>query len=294
MRYIISRFWKPTGMDWGMGPSDMAYPSIRCMDKFMEVVLKYAAKAMNPPSLWPDDGAFHPMSTAPGAVIVGRMGAGDLGHPQLMQLQTDHRLAQYLVEYYGNQVAQCYFAQIFQTLADSGHKTAYEVATVLQKDYDLAIPVVGRQQRELFAPLVRVCLELMTEWELGIHGWQLHGETLGEYDYQLELISPLALAIKYQELQKLPNLVALLSPLAEMDPGVWDHYSLNDISRGIGESMGVPKSWKRSAYEVRQIQEARRAGLARREFLENAQAGARAAKDASGPVAADSVLRGVA
>ena len=106
LRYIISRFWRPTGLDWGMGPSDMAYPSIRCLDKISEIALKYAAKAMNPPSIWPDDGAFHPMSTAPGAVIVGRMTAGDRGIPQLMQLQTDHRLTQELVQYYSNILAQ--------------------------------------------------------------------------------------------------------------------------------------------------------------------------------------------
>lgn len=293
-RYIVSRFWKPTGLTWGMGPSDMAYPTIRCLDKLSEIALKYAAKAMDPPSIWPDDGAFHPMSTAPGARIVGRMGATDRGTPQYMQLQGDHRIAEYLFTYYSNLLAQAYFAQIFQTLSENRQKTAYEVATALQKDYDLAIPVFARQKRELFDPLVRVCLELMTEFQLGIYGWQYGGQTLPEYEYNLELISPLAMAIKYQELQKLPDLVALLSPFAEMAPEVWDRYNLEEISAAIGDNMGVPSRWKRTEYEVGQIRRARAEAAAEQQAMMQAQQSAQIAKDLNQPAEPNSLLQQVA
>jgi hypothetical protein len=293
-RYIISRFWRATGLDWGMGPSDMAYPTIRCLDKISEIALKYAAKAMDPPSVWPDDGAFHPMSTAPGARIIGRMGATDRGNPQYLQLNSDHRIAEWLFNYYSNLLAQIFFANIFQTLEQNRQKTAYEVATALQKDYDLAIPVFARQKRELFAPLVRVCLELLTEYQLGIYGWQYGGETLPDYEYQLELISPLALAIKFQELRKLPNLVALLNPLAEMKPEVWDNYNLDEISLAIGEYMGVPEKWKRSLYERRQLRQMRAEALAEQRALQQLQQGADVADKLNQPAQENSLLQQVA
>lgn len=293
-RYIISRFWKATGLDWGMGPSDMAYPTIRCLDKISEIALKYAAKAMDPPCVWPDDGSFHPMSTAPGARIIGRMGATDRGMPQYMDLKTDHRIAQFLFEYYSNLLAQIYFAQIFQTLQENRQKTAYEVATALQKDYDLAIPVFARQKRELFDPLIRLCLELLTEYQLGVYGWQYGGEALPEYEYRLELISPLAMAIKYQELQKLPNLLALMSPFAQMKEEVWDNYNLDEISLAIGENMGVPERWKRSLYERRQLRALRAEALAEQRALAQLQQGAEVAKNLNQPVAENSLLRAVA
>lgn len=293
-RYIISRFWKATGLDWGMGPSDMAYPTIRCLDKISEIALKYAAKAMDPPSVWPDDGAFHPMSTAPGARIIGRMGATDRGNPQYLQLQSDHRITEWLFQYYSNLLAQIYFAQIFQTLEENRQKTAYEVATALQKDYDLAIPVFGRQKRELFAPLIRVCLELLTEYQLGIYGWRYGGQTLPDYEYKLDLISPLALAIKYQELQKLPNLVALLNPLTEMRPEVWDNYNLDEISLAIGENMGIPTKWKRSLYERRQIRALRAQALAEQQQMQQLQQGADVADKLNQPAQENSLLQQVA
>lgn len=293
-RYIVSRFWKATGLDWGMGPSDMAYPAIRCLDKISEIALKYAAKAMDPPSIWPDDGAFHPMSTAPGARIIGRLGATDRGNPQYLELRTDHRITEFLFGYYSNLLAQIYLAQIFQTLQENRQKTAYEVATAVQKDYDLAIPILARTRREFFDPLIRVCLELLTEYQLGIFGWQYGGQPLPDYEYRLELISPLSLAVKYNELKKLPTLMQLLSPLAEMQHEVWDNYNLDEISLAIGENMGIPERWKRSLYERRQLRAMRAEALAEQRALQQLQQGAEVAKNLNQPVAENSLLRQVA
>jgi len=290
-RYIISRFWRPTGLDWGMGVSDMAYPWIRCLDKASEVVLRYAAKVMDPASIWPDDAAFHPMSTQPGAIIIGRMGPTDRGEPKYLEIKGNHQLTQFLFEYYASMVAQAYMGQIFQTLSDDRQKTATEVATVLQKDYDLAIPVFGRLRRELFAPLLRVCLELLTEFELGIHGWRYGGTPLPDYEYDLELISPLALAIKYTELRQASDLIQLNTQLAQIDQSVWDNYSLDEISRTIGDNMAVPTRWKRSITERRAIREARAKLLAEREALERAKLAGQAAQGLSRNVEPQAALR---
>jgi len=144
---------------------------------------------------------------------------------------------------------QAYFADIFRILEQGNQKTAYEVAQVLQKDFAMSIPVVGRQKHELLGPTLRVSLELMTEFELGIDGWMYGGKPLPEYEYDLELISPLGLAVKYTELQKMSDLVTLNSRLAMIDPAVWLEYSLSEMSRAIGESMGVPRKWLRPRSE---------------------------------------------
>jgi hypothetical protein len=255
LRYVVSRFWRPTGMLWGMGPSDMAYPWIRAKDKAVEIYMRFAAKVMDPPSIWSDDGAFHPKTTAPGTIIKGRMALGDRGMPQYLQLQGNHQIAEWFFNYLDSVIMQCYFADIFRILSEPGDKTAYEVAAVLQKDFSMAVPIVGRQKVELFAPLIRVCLELQTEYELGIHGWMYRGQNLPEDQYDLEIISPLGLAVKYAEIQKMHDVVTLNSALAQVDPRVWDNYSLDEMSRGIGESMGVPRAWLRSITERRAIRE---------------------------------------
>ena len=294
LRYVISRFWRPTGMRWGMGPTDMAFGPIRCLDKASVITLKYAAKAMDPPLIGPDDGSYHPLDSSPGTIIMARMGATDRVKPGFLELTADHRLAQFLFEYYGMQVARAYMADVFRVLADRKQRTAKEVVTILEKSFDVAIPVHARIRMELFVPLIRLCLELLTEWELGIRGWRYGGQALPEYEYELDLVSPLALAIKYAELQSMSDLWVLNSRLAEVDPAVWDNYSLDEMSRAIGDNMGVPESWKRSVTEVRAIREWRAQRLAEQQALEQAKLAAETAEKLGRPAAPNSLLAEVA
>lgn len=294
LRHVIARFWKPSGLRWGMGPSDMAYSWIRCKDKAAEILLKYGAKAMDPASLWPDDGAFHPMTTNPGTLIRGRFGAMDRGTPQYLQLTADHRLGQWLFEYYDTLIAQAYLGQIFETLRQPGDKTAYEIATVLQKDYSLGIPVFARLRSELFEPLLRLCLELLTEYELGITNWRYGGQELPEYQYDLELITPLALAIKYTELQSYADLHTLVSPFASIDPDIWLNWKLDDIARAISENMGIPRRMMRSVTEREAIKEQIAQLRAEREALEQAKLAGEATSKLARRVEPESLLAGAA
>ena len=294
LRYIVSRFWRPTGMRWGMGPTDLAYGPIRCVDKASEIVLKYAAMAMDPPMIAPDDGSFHPLDRSPGSLILSRMGATDRVKPSFLELSADHRLAQFVFEYYGSQIARAYMADVFRMLDDRKQRTAKEVVTILEKSFDIAIPVHARIRAELFVPLIRLCLELLTEWELGVRGWRYGGQSLPEYEYELELISPLALAIKYAELQSMTDLWVMNSRLAEVDPSVWDHYSLDEMSKTIGDNMGVPEKWKRSITEVRAIRQWRAAKLAEQQALEQAKMAAETTEKLGRPAAPNSILAEVA
>jgi hypothetical protein len=278
LRYVIGRFWRPTGLTWGMGPSDLAYSWIRCLDKASELVLKYAAKAMDPPLIAPDDGSFHPLSREPGTLIRRRMGATDAAKPEYLELTADHRLTEFLFQYYSALILRAYMQDLFRVLDTDRQKTATEIMSVLQRSYDIAIPVLGRLKAEIFTPLLRICLELLTEYELGVHGWNYGGRPLPEYQYDLELISPLALAVKFAELQGMSDLVAMNSRLADIDSGVWDNYSLNDMSRAIGENMGVPRRWLRSVTEVRAIQERRAQLLAEQRLMEQAKLAGDAAR----------------
>ena len=294
LRYVIARFGRPTGMVWGTGPTDMAYGPIRCLDKAAEITLKYGAYAMDPTMIAPDDGSYHPLAATPGGVILARMGATDRVKPQFMEKNADHRITEFLFEYFGMQIARAYMAEVFQILQDNKDRTAKEVATILQKSFDIVVPSFGRLRAELFAPVIRLSLELLTEWELGVRGWRHGGAAMPEYEYDLELISPLALAIKYAELQSMSDLVILNSRLADIDPFVWDHYSLDEMARAIGENMAVPSAWKRSESGVRAIRERRARLMAEQQALEQAKLTAETAEKLGKPAAPNSILAEVA
>jgi hypothetical protein len=215
------------------------------------------------------------MSVNPGTYIVGRMGATDRGQPAYMELTGDHRLTEFLFQYYSSLILRAYMADIFQIL-DQKDRTAQEVMTILSKSYDIAIPVFGRLKAEVFDPLILVCLELLTEWHLGVEGWMYGGRQLPDYAYHLDLISPLGLAIKFAELQNMSDLLVMNSRLAEIDPKVWHNYDLDQMSRAIGDNMGVPRKWLRSVGERRAIREAISEELAQRAAMEKARLAAEA------------------
>ncbi len=268
LRRVIARFRAARGQPWGWGPTDMAYAWIRCLDKSSEIVLKYGAMKMDPPSLWPDDGAFYPQDASPGTVIVGRLGATDKGVPSFMEVQGDHRVAEWLFARYEALVMRAYMADVFAILRDAKQRTAREVATILQKSYDVMIPALLRMKQELFRPAILIAAEMLTEKLLGVDGWMYGGRSLPDLQYDLEMISPLFLAMKWGQLQRLDDLVTLNSRLAEIDPGVWDNYTLDEMSRAIGDSMGVPRRWLRPVGERDRIRLARAQRLEQQQALE--------------------------
>jgi hypothetical protein len=294
LRDIVARWKRPSGQPWGYGPADMASSWVKAIDKAMEIVLKYAARAMDPPSIWPGEASFWPMSTAPGTRIVGKMGAMDAGQPKFLEISADHRMAEWLFQYLSSLINECFMAQVFQTLKDDKQRTAREVAQIIQKDYDMAIPAVSRLRSEFFGPLIRLCLEQQTEYELGTYGWQYGGKKLPEYEYDLDLISPLGLAVRYNDLSKLDNLLVLNSQLAQIDPAVWDNYSLDEMSRGIGDSMGVPRSWRVSESARQDIRQKRQQMMARQQALEQTNLASQTAKNLSNPVDPNSPLARIA
>jgi len=89
--------------------------------------------------------------------------------------------------------------------------------------------------------------------------------------YKIEYISTLALALKFSEVKAFANTMSYIGPWAEMEPSILDNYSLDDISRGIGETMGMPARWLRPRDQVRAIREARREAEQRMAALQVAQ-----------------------
>jgi hypothetical protein len=268
LRYVITRFRAAADIPWGMGPGDMAYSWVRCLDKSVEIFLKYAAKRMDPPLLASDDGAYGPLATTPGSVIIQRLGATDRQRPEFLEIQGDHGITELLLQYFGSLIMRSFMNELFQVVQDDKQRTAEEFRGIIQKSYSMAIPILGRQKAELFRPLIALCLELMTEHALGIEGWTYQGKALPDYRYTLELVSPLALAIKYSELKSMDDARMVMTPWAEIDPSIWDHWSLNDVAWLIQDSMGIPTRLRRSASAVRQIRAARAQQMAQQQALE--------------------------
>ncbi len=74
---------------------------------------------------------------------------------------------------------------------------------------------------------------------------------------RIRYISTLAIAMQYAELGLLRDAWLFLSPLGEVDPTVFDHFSFDEITRGFLQRMAWPAKWLKSVDEVRALRERR-------------------------------------
>jgi hypothetical protein len=257
LRQIVSRFRRVPGINWGYGPGQKCYPWIRMVNKMLEIFVKYADKQMDPPLIAPDDGSFGPLVTVPGGVIYARAGAGDRFKPEYLQLTGRHELSLELLKYYVEGIGRSMFNDLFSALNDGKERTATEFINQYQSQLSLLAPSFGRIMQEFFRPMSKVSLGLLEDWQNNTIAGQYAGQTMPEFPYDLEMISPIGLAMKWNEVKNLSNFYAVMSPFAEVDPQVWDHYNLSELSLMIGEAMAIPSKIRRSITEVRAIQERR-------------------------------------
>jgi len=271
LRQIVSRFRRSPGMDWGYGPGQKCYPWIRMVNKMLEIFVKYADKQMDPPLIAPDDGSFGPLITVPGGVIYARAGAGDRFKPEYLQLKGKHELSLELLKYYVEGIGRSMFNDLFTGLNDGKERTATEFINQYQAQLSLLAPSFGRIMQEYFRPMSKVSLGLLEDWQSNTIGGMYAGEPMPDFPYDIEMVSPIGLAMKWNEVKSLTNFYQIMSPFAEINPEIWDQYNLNEMSIMIGDAMAIPNKVKRSITEVRAIQEKRAQLIEQRDALEAGQ-----------------------
>ncbi len=270
MRSIVHRFAKGTGEIRGRSPAMRKLPDNKLVNKIMEIVIKNGEQKIAPSILSPA-GAFdeEPM-LVPNGILNYRVEAGmDKFKPEPWNTGADVKLGIDIIQLFQKSITRGLYNELFMILEDDKTRTATEVLEVAQNKLELLGPNQGRLQAELFDPLVEVSVDLLARQ--------------GKFpflsvpmSYKIEYVSTLALALRFSEVKAFANTMAYIGPFAEMDPSILDQYKLSDISRGIGEAMGVPHKWMRSGDEVRAIQQARIEAQQKQAALQIAQGAAEA------------------
>jgi hypothetical protein len=166
-------------------------------------------------------------------------------------------------------IRQGFYNDLFLMLNDDKQRTATEVRDMLRNVMALLVPMYGRQKTELFDPMVEIIADIAAE--AGIITWRP-----AEVKVKVMYMSSMALALEYGELQALSDALLFTSPLAVINPDVWDLYSLDEVSRGIADHMAIPTKWLRPVDEIRDMREAR----AQMQAMQAQQTQAMAAADA--------------
>lgn len=237
--WITPRYFRMPGQVYGFGPVLMTLPTVKSLNKAMEITLKAAALSMLGIFTRVDDGVFNPDTARlePGAIwTVGRNG-GPLG-PSIQRLQPGPIDV-------NNIVLQDLRMQVTAGMQDqqlppqgTNPASAAEINARIQQLSQDHAGAYGRLVHEIVIPTVKRVLELL--YDAGVFkGMRL---TIDQLLVKVKVVSPLAQAAKARKGQAYLNWVQMLQAT---DPTGGLAQSVTPLGKGmaeVGSDLGVPPS----------------------------------------------------
>ena len=155
--------------------------------------------------------------------------------------------------------------------------TATEVVQRTEEKMRLLGPVLGRLQAELLQPLITRTYAILERQR----AFRPAPEFMQNQNLEIEYVSPLAKAQRQGDIASMTRLLELMSPLAQLDPAIFDYVDSNGISKHLIKILGVPATAVRGDREVallrQQRAEAQAAAQEQAELLDTAKAAGEAA-----------------
>jgi len=275
MPYLVTRWSKASGEEYGRSPAYNALPDIKTLNKAVELGLKAWAKAIDPPLLVEDDGVIGRVVTKPaGITVVRRDGA-------IKPLNSGARfdVSDMKESELRGSIKQAFFSDQLE-LQQGPQMTATEVQVRYELMQRLLGPTLGRFQTEFLNPLIERTFAIMQRNEK----FAPAPGALDGVGIDIEYVGPLARSQRMEEATAVERLYEMAANLAQIAPEVMDNIDHDMAIRSRAELLGVPKNIMR---DPKQIEEKRKAEAAQQQeqmAAQQAQQGADLAATV-GPVA---------
>lgn len=256
-RYLVARLIKASGERHGRSPGMQVLPDVKMLNKIEESVIVGVEGRVRPTILAPDSafvaGGQRP-KLFPGSILWYRVNPLNPSvKPEPFNPGTDPGLGVEYGDAKREVIKRAFYNDLFLILSDPKQRTATEVRGILGERLSMLGPSFGRLKVELFDPMIRILLSILGESATYLRGIPPEYLALARIRY----ISTLAIALQYAELSLLGDAWLFLSPLAEVEPGVFDHLAFDELTRGFLEKMAWPAKWLRPVDEVRALRERR-------------------------------------
>jgi hypothetical protein len=265
MPYLVTRWSKASGEEYGRSPAYNALPDIKTLNKAVELGLKAWAKAIDPPLLVEDDGVIGRVKTTPaGMTVVRRDGA-------IKPLNTGARfdVSDMKETELRGAIKQAFYSDQLE-LQSGPQMTATEVQVRYELMQRLLGPTLGRFQTEFLNPLIERCFAIMQRNEM----FAPAPGSLDGIDIDIEYVGPLARSQRMEEATAVERLYEMAANLAQIAPEVMDNIDHDAAIRSRAELLGVPKNIMR---DPAVIEEKRKAEMQQQQeamAMQQAQQGA--------------------
>lgn len=246
--FAVIRYFRVPGETHGRGPVLMAVPTIRTLNRAMELMLKAFALSMLGIWGYRPGGTFNPntVSKQPGAFWPMQATGGVMG-PDVFRLDTGGGRA----EMSGSFILQELRTQIQAALHDESlpeggatPKSAAEIAARMARVKQNWIGAFGRMINDLIPVVVRRVIEILSNLGLLTSDVSIDQILVG-----VEVMSPLAQALKADAWRSTLEAMQLVAQL-EGPEGVARRFDLDQMMPEMIKDLGVDARWVRDAAAV--------------------------------------------
>lgn len=245
--WVVSRYMKVAGEDFGRGPLVSAIPDIKTLNKTLELLLKNASIACAGVYTAADDGVINPSNIriTPGSIIpVARNGGPQGASLAPLPRSGDFNVSQIVI----NDLRMSIKKTLLDDTLPPDNMSARSATEIVERMKELAQNMgsaFGRLITETMTPIVAKVLNIMDKKGLIELPLKVNG-----LEVKIIPISPLAKAQNLEEINEIMQFVQIAGSLgpggiAEMKPDL--------IATYIGDKLGIPSSLRTTPEEKQQI-----------------------------------------
>lgn len=277
MPYAVGRYVTGPGETYGRSPAMTVFRDILMLNEMNKDVIRAAQMQVDPPLLVSDDAALSPFQMQPRALNYGYL--NDAGEPLMQALRHEGELAVGLemIQDRRELVNDAFGIKLFQILVDRPNITATEALLRAQEKGQLLGPTLGRQQSEFLSVMIERELDILSMAGVLPPMPEQLMESGGAI--AIEFKSPLNKLQRSDDAVGIIRTIEALSPMANIDPSVLDVIDYGKAARIIAEASGAPADALRTAEELAQLSDERRAQADLENLVKAIPAGSKAALD---------------
>lgn len=255
--YVVPRWEKSSAEIMGRGPGMKALGAVLGANEIKKTTIRAGHLATRPPLQAPDKGYITPISIAPESISYYDSTSPGRIEPIITGVRPEAGDAQLAATQ--KEITRMFYTEMLMLPGQEmpGGQNAYMSATeaTIRRDNQLRLigPILSRLQHELLGPLIHRVYALMLSHKMIPEA----PDAIKGSPLKVEYRSPLAIAQRAAEGENLMRAVSIISPIAQINPGVMDVFNSEEIVRWAASITHTPQKLlltKEQMAELRQQQ----------------------------------------
>lgn len=242
MPISVSRHVTGPGDIYGRSPAVKVLPTIKGVNAMQQTNMRAGHKMVDPALAFYDDDGITSLVTKPGGANPGLVNERGQLLVQPMPTGSQLPIGMEMVEAERQVIRTAFLEDFFRILTNPGDRmTATQVLEMVAKQGVLVAPYAGRYETEKQNPVTQRDLELALRAEQ-IDPFPPEVLEAGAWP-TIDYDNPLSRMARAEEAAGLTRWIEAMTPLANVDPGVFDHIDTDEAAPGLADVLGVRPSW---------------------------------------------------